>query len=224
MDPRARAVERLRKLLALARDQHGAPEGLVALRLAQDLATRWGLDLDAEGAGPEGPSGPFVQVPLGGDPTERYREEYRAVLLAALADVGRGGGATVTYNTVTWTGRVYGGAAHAQRVVDVYSALQPHLDREFRRFWIPRRFGRTAKAASARAWWLGVVDGLRGLLGDPPLSPETPGSSSLVLAVCDGGAGRFTTSSDTNATTDGRRVLARYRLPPDLLAALLSLG
>lgn len=157
---RNRALLRYAKLSALAEDQAGTPEGATADRLRAALVERWGftpLELGASLFDAAGPHGPFSEVMLGGDPLERYREEYRAYLLAALSEVASPR-CSVTYNAATWTGRVYAPRQEiADAVTDVYEALQPVLDREFKRWWTPNRFGFRPKAASARSWWINVA-------------------------------------------------------------------
>lgn len=218
MTDRQRALKRYAKLLALARDQGAAPEGETARRLAEALAARWSFtEAEVSEGDPKSLPEPTASVPLGGDPKERYREEYRAYLLAALAELA-GISAPVTYNAAAWVGHVYGAPERARAVTELYAALQTHIDREFRRFWVPRRFGTTPKAWAARSWWIGLVQGLRSLVGAPAGDGIV---SEAVLALCDGTRGVGGPAPPSAA--EGRRVFSRYRLDPWLLGRIQSL-
>lgn len=156
LDPaRARALDRVRKLLALAEDQRGRPEGETARQLALAVASRWRITpQETAEAGPV----PEAEVPLGGRHLERYREEYRAMLLAALGELA---GCTVSWHPGRWVGKVFGAPDAAREVAEVYEVLCLHLDTLFPKQWMKQRFGSMQRHNLARVWWAAVITFVR---------------------------------------------------------------
>lgn len=156
VDPgRTRALDRIRKLLALADDQQGRPEGETARTLALTLAERWRITLpELSDAGPV----PMAEVHLGGRDSERYREEYRALLLAALGELA---GCTVSYHPGRWVGKVFGDPVAAEAVAEVFRVVCDHLDRIFPKQWMKQRYNSMQRHRLARVWWAAVITFIR---------------------------------------------------------------
>lgn len=220
-DPRFRAMSRYRKLLALARDQSGAAEGTTALKLAQDLATRWGFSAGevAEAMYVEALRPPAtLTLHLGGDDDNHHREEFLPALLALLAEVA---GTFASYDARRWEGYVYGDLETAQRVETVYGVAAPYFMREFKRFWVPRRFGaRARRAVVAQGWWLVLLRRLRTWFDD--LRDDGADDTTTLILRTRGETGPMENQVRTRIDAEIVRVLG-YRLPPDVTAALLGL-
>lgn len=227
MDARARALDRYRKLLLLAVDQDGTPEGSTAARLAAEIAARWHLDPaemagatgDAFGRGP-----PTLRVDLGGRLDNRHRERFRPALLGFLASLA--GLTQATFDPRSWTGALYGDPLVCRRVERVYDVVSAALDREYDRHWIPQRFGaRRVRAEEAMVWWTGALDGLAEAVRASPAAVE--GSMVLARVITEqfNGSGWWETPEWVKGTAGYKRGYraARHRLSVQTLAIVLDL-
>ena len=152
---RAKALDRYRKLIAVAEDDPESPQSRLARSIAEALALKHSLEV-TDLVRVEQPEP--IEVQLGGVPTERYREQYRAAVLAALAEIA---GCTAAYHPERWVGKVFGDPAAAVEVGEIYEELCAHLDTKFRKWWIKNRFDSTGnKSDTARTWWTNTAQSL----------------------------------------------------------------
>lgn len=181
---RARTISRIQKLLAIAEDVPDTPEGVTARSIAEGLIAKWGVEpaelenLPLGTASPPFTGGrtPSASVPLGGASSERYREQYRAIVLAVLAELA---GCKSTYNPDRWVGKLYGSSAATEAVAACYVKLTDLLQVRFHKWWIRKRFGHFRKAYYAKLWWLTVARAVQDLVNDPPEGLSD--STTLVL-------------------------------------------
>lgn len=218
MDDRAKALDRYLKLVALGEGLGDRPEGKTALGLAAKLMGRWKFSATEVGVRKDtGARVPSATVPLAGRETERYREHYRATLLAVLAETV---GCTAGYNPDTWTGAVYGEAELAKQITEIYAELSEDLARSFHRWWIPRRFGGTPRHMCARNWWYRCMRELLEILREGRPEPVTESDSvALVLASAARLEGAYGSSSDVSAAAKR----AVHGVPRPLLDRIIAL-
>lgn len=209
-----RVLDRARKLRAIANDMsvQGTPEGSTAEALLIKLAEKHEGLLEALDTGllPGG-----AEVDLGGTKVdERFREHYRAALLAALADIA---GCTAMYNTEKWVGKVYGDAQAREAVAAAYVELTKALEKQFNKAWAPRRFGTVRKASYRKLFWRHVVEFLHEEMVDvgmPWNAPSWEGlgdSTEITLPVVRAHNARGSGDHEPEGTVDAAavRLLAR---------------
>lgn len=123
MSPRDRAIERARKLAALARDQRDTPEGATASKVLDDLRERWQIT-DEEMVVPEDDEIRIYRILVEfGDPRVRARADLLSV-------IGHIGDCLVTYriDDAAWVGRVFShDLGQAKKVVSVFADVESWL-------------------------------------------------------------------------------------------------
>lgn len=131
MTGREKALDRARKLAAIAKDQDGTPEGVTAAGLAKGLQERWGFT-DEEMDPPREEPVVIRRVNL----TFRKPEVHaRAMLLAVLAEIA---GCYSTYRAGSegegWVGRVYGSEDRKiAMVILMFDTVENKVEAEIRR-------------------------------------------------------------------------------------------
>lgn len=123
MSPRDRAIERARKLAALARDQQDTPEGATAAKVLGDLRERWQIT-DEEMIVPDEDEIQIYRILVEfGDPRVRARADLLSV-------IGHIGDCLVTYriDDAAWVGRVFShDLEQAKKVVGVFADVESWL-------------------------------------------------------------------------------------------------
>lgn len=142
-----RAIERVRKLLAQARDRVGTPEGEVFEERAFELMARYGID---EGEMADGGPAAIVrrEVTLVGAYVPQQRNLV-AALAHALHCVPVAAGKQIA---------VYGAVRHVERVVVLFAALLPTMMAGARAQGVPAG---VAAVTVRKSWMLGYAASVR---------------------------------------------------------------
>lgn len=126
--PRGKALARALKLLAIARDQEGQPEGVTAKNMADNLAARWGFTEEELTPSAEAEAERIYRVHVPFSPPCVHAQ---GALLSVLAEIAEAHSSYRVQEDGAWFGRVYStDERRAALVLVVFEEVETAIARE----------------------------------------------------------------------------------------------